>query len=77
MLWGCSDGVVRVEITDLVERAKYVELLNEKGLKYSVDDRGVLSVKAASFEELTEKMKDYEEWRNAKLRSDGVLILDQ
>ena len=77
ILYGCSESNIHVEITNPADRAKYIELLNKNGLEYVIDKKGVISVKAGSYEELQQKMKGYEEWKNAQLKKEGVVIPTQ
>ena len=53
---------------------KYIEVLKKNSITYTVDDRGIIVVRADNFEDLDRKMREYNDWRNAKLKSEGVIV---
>ena len=69
-LVGC-DSDVRVEITDGESRQKYIETLERQGFTFRVERDGVIHVDA-SHKELEARMHEYEVWKQAELKREGV-----
>jgi hypothetical protein len=73
-------GVVSVEITDPVHKAKYIELLRSKNISFTerVSDLGreYIDVPGYSLESLSDEMTEYAEWERSKYKSEGVEYYD-
>lgn len=75
LLVGC-DSNLRVEIADVESREKYIEILKKQGFDFHVDDKGVIHVNARHGE-LDKKMQEYKEWERARLKEQGVRVMDE
>jgi hypothetical protein len=75
LLIGC-DSNLRVEIADAESRQKYIEILKRQGFDFSVDDRGVIHVDA-QHGELEKRMQEYKDWERARLKQQGVRLMDK